>query len=202
MIALPAVCFALRSVGPATRVVYYAYLPVEELVIFVTSAVLGASLGAQVPSWLRRVTPSAASPRRPILRLVALGLLIGWVVLPQLRAFPASASAADRDVWASARVPQYVSLKRVLRTIPEIQRDVGHIVTIAPTASDQHRYAREMNGDDMFFALDVIGDHGSGVFYVECTLDEYRVYDWRSGRWVANGRELQIKHVSDQVPQT
>jgi hypothetical protein len=117
-----------------------------------------------------------------------------------LRAFPASASTAARDAWACAHVAQYRALKRVVAAIPEVQRDVGRIVAIAPTARDQHRFAREMNGDDMFFVLDVVGERGRGTFYVQCTLDEHRVYEWRTGRWLNHGRESRIESVPELVP--
>lgn len=200
MVTLPAMCLTLQNIGPAARVVFYDYLPLEEGIIVIAAAILGASLGAQVPRWLRRSQPTAAPRLRPTARLVALGLLMSWLALEHVRAFPASASVAERDAWASARVSKYVALKRVVAAVPEVQRDVGRIVAIAPTARDQHRFAREMNGDDMFFSLDVIGQRGSGLFHVQCTLDEFRVYDWRPGRWLFHGRESQIKHVPDLVP--
>lgn len=200
MVALPAICLTLQNIGPAARVVFYDYLPLEEGIIVITAAVLGASLGAQVPRWLRRAQPTAAARRWPTARLVAVGLLMSWIASEHVRAFPASASVAERDAWATARVSKYVALKHVVAAVPEVQRDVGRIVAIAPTARDKHRFAREMNGDDMFFALDVIGERGSGVFYVQCTLDEFRVYDWRPGRWVIHGRESRIEHVPELVP--
>lgn len=52
----------------------------------------------------------------------------------------------------------------------------------------------------MYFSLDVVGDRGAGIFYVDCTLDEWRIYEWRSGRWMFRGRESRIDRVSDQVP--
>jgi hypothetical protein len=200
MISLPVLCFTLRSIGPASRVVFYAYLPFEELAILVVAAVLGAGLGAQAPRWLHLVPPPAAPRRWPRLFLIGLGLSMGWIGLTQLRAFPASATVAEREAWARANVPQYLALRRVIAAVPEVQRDVGRIVAIAPTATDKHRSAREMNGDDMYFSLDVIGDRGAGIFHVDCTLDEWRIYDWRSGRWVFRGRESRIDSVSDQVP--
>jgi hypothetical protein len=200
-ISLPAICLELQSIGPASRVVFYDYLPVEGVLTTLAAAVIGGSLGALAPRWFRRVQPLDASHRTPKLRLVALGILLAWVALGQLRAFPASANALERDAWARAHVPQYRALKRVIAAVPEVRTDVGRIVAIAPTATDQHRSAREMNGDDMFFALDVIGERGAGIFYVDCTLDEYRVYQWRSGRWVMRGRESRIESVPDHVPQ-
>jgi hypothetical protein len=200
-ISLPAICLALQSIGPASRVVFYDYLPVEGVLTTLAAAVIGGSLGALAPRWFRRLQPLDASGPTPKLRLLALGVLVGWVVLGQLRAFPASANALERDAWARAHVPQYRALKRVIAGVPEVRRDVGRIVAIAPTPTDKHRSAREMNGDDMFFVLEVIGDRGSGIFYVDCTLDESRVYQWRSGRWVMHGRESRIESVSDHVPQ-
>jgi hypothetical protein len=200
MILLPALCLTLRNIGPASRVVFYEYLPVEELAITCTAAGLGATLGAQASRWFRPSQLKASRHRWPIVRMIALGLLLGFIALAQLRAFPASSSIADRSAWARAHVPRYVALTRVVAAVPEVQRDIGRIFAIAPTAFGKHRSAREMNGDDMFFSLDVVGERGSGVFYVDCTLDDSRVYDWRSGRWVIHGREERITSVSDRVP--
>jgi hypothetical protein len=86
----------------------------------------------------------------------------------------------------------YSALARVVASVPEVQRDVGRIVTIAPTAQDQHRAAREMNGDDMRFALEVIGERGRGTFFANCTLDDHTIYDWSSARWRFGGREQSI----------
>jgi hypothetical protein len=196
-IALTALSFTLRYIGPASRVVYFEYIPAEELALFMASIAVGASLGWSAPHRFRR---APSEPRRlPSIRLAALGCLVMWIVLAQLRAFPATASAADREAWARARLPQYASLAKVVAAIPEVQRDVGSIVSIAPTGDEQHRAAREMNGDDMHFALDVVGQHGAGVFHADCTLDEARVYDWREGRWVMNGREQNIAAVPTHI---
>lgn len=200
MILLPAICLTLRYIGPASRVVFYTYLPVEELALFFAAAGVGAGLGAQIPGWLRRSPPRAAARRWPRVFFLGLACLVGWIGVVQLRAFPSSASAGDRAAWARDHVPQYESLTRVIAAIPEVQRDVGTIVTIAPTAGGGHRAAREMNGDDMHFTLDVIGNRGSGIFHADCTLDEYRVYDWRPARWKVEDREQRIEHVSERVP--
>ena len=200
MIALPTLCLTLRSAGPAARVVYYAYLPLEELTIVSCGAVLGASLSVYAMRRLRRAPPTAARHGTPRWRLVGLGLLLGWIGQAQLSAFPAAASVTERDAWARAHVPQYAALKRVIAGLPEVHRDVGDIVAMAPTAADEHRFAREMSGDDMVFSLDVIGQQGRGIFYADCTLDQWRVYEWRSGRWVAKGHEQRIEQVSERVP--
>jgi hypothetical protein len=86
----------------------------------------------------------------------------------------------------------YPALARVVGSLPDVQRDVGRITSIAPTSDRQHRAAREMNGDDMHFSLDVVGDRGRGVFHVDCTLDDSAIYDWHSARWVFGGREQSI----------
>ena len=201
MIALPALCLTLRNIGPASRVVFYPYLPFEELAIVLSAAVIGAWLGAQVPRWVRpNSPPQAAASSWPKLRWIAFGLLMGWVAQVQVCAFPAAASVNERSAWAKANVPQFAALSRVVAALPEVQRDIGTVVAIAPTAADEHRSAREMNGDDMLFVLDVVGDRGAGVFHADCTLDEYRVYDWRAGRWLSQGRELRIERVPELVP--
>jgi hypothetical protein len=199
MIALPTLCLTMRSTGPAAHVVYYAYLPLEELTIVLSGAVLGASLAVHAMRRLRG-SPLTAARGLPRWRLAGLGLLLGWIGQAQLSAFPAAASVMERDAWARAHVPQYGALKRVIASLPEVHRDVGDIVLMAPTASDEHRFAREMSGDDMMFSLEVIGQRGRGVFYADCTLDQWRVYEWRSGRWVAKGHEQRIEQVSERVP--
>lgn len=199
-IALPVLCLSLRHIGPAARVVFYPYLPFEELAIALCAALLGAWLGAQVPRWFRRPPPAAAAGRSPRMTWIALGLLMGWVSQVQMCAFPASASVSERAAWAHGHVPQFAALSRVVAALPEVQRDVGSVISIAPTAKDEHRAAREMNGDDMLFVLDVVGDRGAGVFHADCTLDEYRVYDWRAGRWLSRGRDTRIDHVPELVP--
>ncbi|HKU37804.1 MAG TPA: hypothetical protein VJR89_06650 [Polyangiales bacterium] len=196
MLLLPAACLALRYFGPAARVMYFDYLPIEELAIAVAAAVLGASLAATGARAVLRPQPTAA----PVLRFAALALLLAWIGGVQLFAFPAAAGVAKREAWARARLPQYAALKRVVAAVPEVQRDVGKLVALAPTSNDEHRAAREMNGDDMHFALDVVGERGRGVFYVDCTLDEFRVYDWRPGRWLFDGRAERIERVPERVP--
>lgn len=200
MIGLPALCFALQSVGPGARVVFFDYLPLEELAIAGAAGALGASLGPPVARGLRLLPPTAAGRRWPRLRSIGLGLLLGWIALPHLRAFPASGSLAERDAWARAHVRHYAALTRVIAAVPELQRDVGRIVAIAPTGSDEQRFAREMNGDDMLFVLDVVGERGRGVFHANCTLDDDRVYSWNPGRWLSQGREQRIDKVPDRVP--
>jgi hypothetical protein len=81
-----------------------------------------------------------------------------------------------------------------------VQQAVGHIVEMAPTASDEHVFAREMNGDDMRFTLEVIGSHGQGTFQAVCTLDDYTVYEWQSGRWTFRDHAVHVDHVAERVP--
>jgi hypothetical protein len=191
-ILVPSLAIVSLHVGPAARIVYFEYLPIEELAIACAGGVLGASLAVDIARRLQRVPPGNLWRRWQRLQWIGLALLGAWVALSQLRAFPAAASAAEREVWARARLPMYGALARVVGSVPEVQRDVGSISSIAPTADTQHRAAREMNGDDMHFSLDVIGERGSGVFQVDCTLDDYAIYDWRSARWIFQGREQQI----------
>jgi hypothetical protein len=200
MVALPAACFFMRSIGPAARVVYYPYFPFIEIPIYFFAVVLGAALGKDVHRWLRAPESHGAPRALPRVRLAGLALLGCWIVFPNLVAFPASGSIADRDAWARSRVGHYAALAKVVRAIPEVQRDVGRIVAIAPTAHDEHVFARTMDGDEMRFAFDVIGERGKGTFLADCTLDEYRVYDWRPGRWTFRGHETRIEHVSELVP--
>jgi hypothetical protein len=199
MLVLPVAAIALRNVGPAERVVFYEYLPLAELAGALFAAAVGAALGAGVPRWLRR--PADGAPRRlPRMRLAALALLAVWVAWPQLFAFPASADLHARDAWARAHVPRYAALTRVVAALPEVQRDVGPVRAMAPTANDAHRSARTMDGDEMRFTLEVAGERGRGTFNADCTLDESRIYEWRAGRWTFDGHTLAIAKVADRVP--
>lgn len=193
MIALPAFCLWLGGIGPAARVVYSAYLPVEGFAVSLLAAPLGASLGVGLVDRFRRQQPSTRRGQwLRMFQLVASGILIGWFAFTQLSAFPASASVGVRDAWARANVPQYAALVRVIYALPAVQRDVGRVIAVAPTATDQHRAAREMNGDSMRFTLEVIGERGRGMFHANCTLDESRIYDWQPARWIIAGREQRI----------
>jgi hypothetical protein len=192
MVALPSVCFVLRSVGPAAHVVFYDYLPLVELAGYSFAALLGAALGVDAYRWLQLAAGRAGPVPVPRIRLAALALLVLWVALAQLRAFPATASLAERDVWARDHVRHYAALRRIVAAVPEVQNDIGRIVAIAPTAKDEHVFAREMNGDDMRFTLDVVGERGTGTFYADCTLDDHRVYDWLPARWTFRGRTVRI----------
>lgn len=196
MVVLPGVSFTLLNVGPAVRVVYYGYLPVEELAIALGSAVLGASLATDGVRRLRGIAPGTPWRRWQLLQWIGTGVLVAWIAFAQLLAFPASGDASERAAWARSRVPMYSALARVVASIPEVQRDVGRIVTVAPTAHDQHRAAREMNGDDMQFVLEVVGDRGRGTFYANCTLDDYAIYGWSASRWVFAGRDQSIARPS------
>ncbi len=196
MILLPVASFALLSTGPAVRVVYYDYLPVEQLAIAFGAAVLGASLAFDGVRRIRGVAPGVPWRRWQLLQWIGVGMLVAWIAAAHVFAFPASESARRRDAWARSRVPMYPALARVVASIPEVQRDVGRVVTIAPTPDDQHRAAREMNGDDMHFVLEVIGERGRGSFYANCTLDDFTIYDWNSARWVFGGRERSIPRPS------
>jgi hypothetical protein len=200
MLGLPVATLALRNVGPAARVVFRDYLPLEELAIVLLAAVVGAAVGADVP---HRLWPGAYPAGRRWLRrgrVLGLALVALVAVIPQLRAFPARASLRARDAWARERVRHYSALTRVVAAIPEVQHDVGRVVAMAPSASYEHVFAREMNGDDMRFTLDVVGERGRGTFQAICTLDDYTVYDWQPGHWHFGQRDVAIEHVPERVP--
>jgi hypothetical protein len=132
------------------------------------------------------------NPRAPWVRLAVLAILSAVIVGTQLGAFPSNGTAAEREAWARANVRQYPGLARIVSGIPEVVSDVGRVATVAPTARDQHSYAREMNGDGMRFTLDVIGERGAGIFVADGTIDEDRITDWRSGVWSFGGRTTEI----------
>jgi hypothetical protein len=129
-------------------------------------------------------------------KLVAFGLLAAWLLLPQLRAFPARGSLAERDAWARANVPAYPALARVVAECPEVLADVGRVEAMAPTGTDRHSSAQGMNGDDVRFTLEVIGEGGTGTLLADCTLIDGAVLDWHQGRWTFAGKVVRI----DSVP--
>jgi hypothetical protein len=188
-LAPPLGYWALDAYGPANRVEFVPYLPrVDILTALVLAALLAASLCA---SELRRRLAQGAPPRerrRPWIKLMLLGLLLAWLVRPQFGAFPAGAGIAERDAWARSNVREYPGLARVVTGLPEVTRDIGRVVALAPTAHDKHQYWREMNGDDLRFTLEVVGEHGSGTFHADCTLDGNRVLEWRAGAWTYGGK--------------
>jgi hypothetical protein len=136
--------------------------------------------------------------RLPVAKLVLLGLVMMYGLIPQLRAFPARGALAERDAWARARVREYPSLVRVVKALPAVIRDVGRVVQVAPTGNDPHSFAREMDGDDLLFTLQVVGSKGTGTLRADCTIDGERILDWRSGTWSFNGTVTRIDSVPGQ----
>jgi hypothetical protein len=134
--------------------------------------------------------PRAQPSRR--LRLLVLLVFIVVIALPHLRAFPAHGSLAERDAWARRRVPGYAALVHIVTSIPQVESDVGSVVAVAPTAEDRHAYGREMNGDSLRFALDVVGTRNAGVFHVRCMVMGTTAFEWSEGRWASGGRETAI----------
>jgi hypothetical protein len=128
-------------------------------------------------------------------KLLALGLLAGWALVPQLQAFPAGGALAERDAWARAHVPAYPALVHVVGELPEVLADVGSVEGIAPTGADRHASAVGMNGDDLRFTLEVAGSRGTGTFLVDCTLADGMVLDWREGRWTFGGVAVPVRSV-------
>jgi hypothetical protein len=142
--------------------------------------------------------PREADPRGrriPWVRLAGLALLVAWSLLPHFRAFPAHGTLTERDRWARKNVREYAGLVRIVHDIPAVTQDVGRIIDVAPTSRDQHRFGREMNGDDMRFTLEVVGDKGAGTLWADCTLSSGRVMSWTSGRWTFHGQTTPINVV-------
>jgi hypothetical protein len=136
--------------------------------------------------------PDPRGRRFPWVRLAALVLLIVWSLAPHFRAFPAHGTLAERDRWARKNVREYAGLVRIVSDIPAVTQDVGRIIDVAPTSRDQHRFGREMNGDDMRFTLEVVGDKGAGTFWADCTISDGRVMSWTSGRWTFHGQTTPV----------
>jgi hypothetical protein len=145
--------------------------------------------------------PPPRSRRTPWWRLAALALLIAAIVNAQLDPFPSRGTVAERDAWARAHVREYPGLTRVVSRVPEVVGDIGRVTAIAPTAHDQHMFGREMNGDDMLFTLEVVGERGTGVFFADGTLANDWIVDWRSGSWTFGGKTTPIDP-RDQGPKS
>jgi hypothetical protein len=152
---------------------------------------LGGWLGALL--FFKATDAAPATGRRPPwARLLALALVAAAIVATQLRAFPSRGTAAERDAWARAHVRQYAALAGIVARIPVVVGDVGRVTSIAPTAGDRHSYASEMDGDELHFTLEVIGERGSGVFFADGTIEGDWIVDWRSGRWSSGGRTVPV----------
>jgi len=145
---------------------------------------------------LTRPMPDPRGRRFPWARLAALVLLVFWSSIPHFRAFPARGTLAERDGWARKNVREYAGLVRTVSEIPAVTEDVGRVIGVAPTPGDQHRFARDMDGDEMRFTLEVVGDRGAGIFWADCTIAGGRVSDWRSSRWTYHGKATPIADVS------
>jgi hypothetical protein len=44
-----------------------------------------------------------------------------------------------------------------------------------------------MDGDEMRFTLDVVGETKRGTLWVDATFAEGRLFAWREGRWTFDG---------------
>ena len=199
MLGLPALCYLARNTGPAGRVVFFDYLPLLEAPFYVLAMFAGGLSGVLLGRVL--VDRGRARVGRAAWLLAPAALvLVPWLLWPTLTAFPEHASLEERDAWAREHVRHYPALKRVLAALPAVQRDVGRVHGMAPAAGHEHRFAREMNGDDMRFVLEVVGERGRGTFTAVCTLDDARVYDWQPSTWRFASREVQVDAVPPVVP--
>ncbi len=86
----------------------------------------------------------------------------------------------------------------VTKALPQITRDLGRVDRLAPTGADKHSFAREMDGDDLRFTLEVVGAKGTGTLRADCTISGDRVLDWRSGVWRFQGKATRIDSVPGQ----
>ena len=206
----------LRPRGPAYSVLLTARGCLFGAVIGMVAAVLAAvglkRVGLSLPlsnaicfiifvacSWagglllFKAKDPIGAGRRRPWLRLAALAILIAWCIFPQFPTYPTSGTAAERDAWARKHVREYAALAKAVAQVPEVESDLGRVTQIAPTAHDRQIFATEMNGDDMKFTLEVVGEKGFGLFKADCTLDGDAVMEWRPSQWIFNGRTTVIR---------
>jgi hypothetical protein len=170
-------------------------------------ALFGVVVVPVVGAWLGGIalfgsTGPSDHGRLQWLQPIAACLVIVWLLIPQFRAFPQNASLAEREAWAREHVPQYGSLMRIVGSVPIVAADVGRISGIAPTAGDTHIAASSMDGMEMNFTLDVVGDKGHGAFRVQCTIDGDTVWTWESGAWTFNGQTTAITTVPNVVHPT
>jgi hypothetical protein len=183
VIVLPISALLLQNVGPAARLPVYAYLiSTQSAALCAFTVVVAVLLGIETRRFLaRRRAASAAETSRGWMRSTQLALVIlaAWVLWPQLEA---------RDAWARSHVPQYPELASLPAKLPAVLGDVGPIRFVAPTGSDSHGCGQSMNGFDMHFALDVIGERGRGVLRIDCALDNGVIMEWQSANWQFAGR--------------
>ena len=121
--------------------------------------------------------------------------VVGWLIHPQLAAFPAHGTVAEREAWARVNIRQYMSLTRIVEKIPLIQEGVGRVTAVAPAPNHQHVTAQTMDGMEMNIVLEVVGDRGAGVLHVDCTVDGDTVFDWQPAIWTTDGRTTEISTV-------
>ena len=115
-----------------------------------------------------------------------------WLIHPQLAAFPADGTVAEREAWARLNIRQYLSLTRTVEKIPLIRESVGRVIAIAPARGHQHVTAPTMDGMEMNIVLEVVGDRGAGVLHVDCTIDGEMVFDWQPAIWMTDGLTTEI----------
>jgi hypothetical protein len=142
--------------------------------------------------------PGLGGGRFPVAKLLLLGLVVIYGLIPQLRAFPATGVLAERDAWARGHVREFPGLVRVVKALPIVARDLSRVVQMAPTGQGKHSFAREMNGDDLQFTLEVVGLKGTGTLRVDCTIEGNSLLEWRSGTWAFNGTITSIDNVRTQ----
>jgi hypothetical protein len=181
-VALPAAYLASEAYGPSARVAFHAYLFDDSLLKLIAACAIGCALGAS----LRR------GAKLPVVRLSLFALWIAWCSVPHLRAFPSHGDSSEREAWARARVPGYPELVRLVSASPEIARDVGRVIAVAPAGAADHSVGQEMNGFDLRFTLEVTGERGAGMLHVLCALDENRLLGWGPATWRFGGREVEV----------
>lgn len=154
-------------------------------------AVLGGGCGGLATF---RTTESAARSKLPFpaARVGALCLVAFWVAASKRDTFPLGGTVAERQEWTNEHVREYAGLVRVASNVREIVADVGAVVAVAPTSTDRHVFARTMDGDDMKFTLDVVGEKGRGLLRAHATLSEGQIVRWDEGLWTFDGRNRPI----------
>jgi hypothetical protein len=186
---------ALGLIVASVLVFGASWTGIPAIVLMVIAAVVPA-----VGAWwcgivMSRSTQPAQRSRPGWLQLSVAAAVAFWLIYPQLTAFPEHGTVAEREAWARIYVPQYMSLTRTVEKIPQIQDGVGRITAIAPSFGQQQVTAVTMDGVEMDMVLDVVGDRGTGILRVNCTIDGDLVFDWQPATWTMDGHSTEISSV-------
>jgi len=184
----------LMVAGPLVLLPSYA-IPIHPIILLVSAFMIPG-----VSAWWCGIAMfrSPQPKKRGWLRWLPLSIaaiVAFWLIHPQFAAFPNNGTAAEREAWARFNIRQYMSLTRTIEKIPLIRESVGQVNTIAPASGQQHVTAQTMDGVEMNMVLEVVGDRGTGILSVRCTIDGDTVFDWQPATWTMAGMTSEISSV-------